>query len=433
MLGLTFEHSTYLAPRVFHLVVLNDDPKNQIYKLNYAYYVYMEPISSEVSRDFSRYIPNDIWQEIISILPIQSALRMCVSERFTELVYISVRKIDFDSVKHRKYYIHSNTDSYLRLWRFTRLTELNISNHSVFCKDIAKFTSLTSLSASNNLGLGNKDICGLVNLTHLNISGTCINDEGISSLTNLVTLTACAMYNDGITNAGVRDLVNLQYLRTDCDKISDLSACDQLQKLYVDDNTSYITGESLRRLTALVSLKLRHNDNVTDDDLSIMTNLRELSLCSNGTISDIGICTLTNLTSLDVSYSNINDISHLHQLVELKAIDSAIMCSLASLTNLTTLIIGRLHTRDYHIEISRLTTLTSLVFEYDTYTSESIRGLVLMRNLDIFYAAYGHWDISHMPNLETIYVHQPFMTYTGGSPKLRVIDNTSDIRLAQDT
>jgi len=395
----------------------------------------MELISSNMisSNMIPREIfPNDIWQEIISILPVQSALRMCVSKRFTELVYISVREIDLDSVKRHEYYIHTNMDQYIRLERFTRLTKLNISNHPVYCRDIARFTSLTSLSASENLGLTNGDVCELVNLTYLNISGTCINDSGISSLTNLVTLTACAMYNDGITDAGVRNLANLQYLRIDSDKISDISACDRLQRLYFDDEWSYISGDSLRRLTALVSLQLRYNDNVTDDDLSVMTNLCELSLCSNETITDDGVCTLTNLTSLDVSFSDINDISMLDQLVELKAFDCVLMGSLASLTNLTTLIIGRIHVGDgYHSTISRLTTLTTLVIEGSTYTDETIRGLVRMRHLDIFYAGQGHWDISHMTNLETIHAHIPYITYTGGSPNLRVFDEPSGIDLRQ--
>ena len=176
---------------------------------------------------------------------------------------------------------------------------------AITIKGIAYGTELEKLNLSE-LGLGDSDIVPLEhmkNLTTLWLSWNNIGDisalKGLTGLTTLI-MTGIGLGDDINANTSpldisvLEDLINLQELYLEYNKISDISV--------------------LENMTNLTKLGLHSNNISNIDALTNLINLEELMISYNQ-ITDVAILKeLKNLTRLDIFGNQIND----SQIEELK-------------------------------------------------------------------------------------------------------------------
>lgn len=178
----------------------------------------------------------------------------------------------------------------------TNLTKLNAKK---FCwarndRDSGKIENTEFLKLNNLTNLTELNICynqnitgidHLINLKILNIGGTTIKNNIITSLTNLTKLNI----NDNGTITNINNLINLKTLYA-------------ISSWGIDNN-------GISSLTNLTNLNVKNNKKITD--VNCLTNLQILNIENICGIDNIGISLLTNLTILNTeSNTKIDKISY---------------------------------------------------------------------------------------------------------------------------
>jgi hypothetical protein len=106
------------------------------------------------------------------------------------------------------------------------------------------------------------------------------------------------------------------FVRNEC-----LPLFQNLVKLDLSSNQSYITYEYLSSLTNLTNLCLKHNTAIKNTCLKKMSNLRELNIEGGFYINDKSLQKLVGLTSLNISYNPTITESTIHHLTNLTHLD----------------------------------------------------------------------------------------------------------------
>ena len=255
----------------------------------------------------------------------------------------------------------------------TNLRRLGLGRNGV--TDISPLSGLTNL---RTLGLSNNGIkdasalvavlSGLTNLTELHLRENRITD--ISSLSRLTHLTELRLGNNNITDiaplASLTDLTNLHLSYNQITDISPLSGLTHLTELR-------LAGNRVRDISPLLGLtnlrRLEFPRGITVPvlvrALSVLTDLTNLNL-SDSNIADVSVLipvlsVLTNLIDLNLSSNDITDISPLAILTNLKRLhlwnnNISDISVVAELTNLTELYMGNNSISD----ISAVVSLTNL-------------------------------------------------------------------------
>lgn len=256
------------------------------------------------------------------------------------------------------------------------LKKLFVSHLSTISfQDISKLTNLEYLSLNNNT-ITNQEICRLTNLKSLCLltNTLAINDDGISTLTNLTSLSL--FENRIISDEGIRGLTNLSKLG-----------------IRMHEKISFDTIYGLPYLTSLI-INVRHlsqNHALSDHEMfTTLTNLKSLNISRDRNFSNFTISKMTNLTSLDCSNSRqisnevIRSLTNLKKLV-MNNTDSIRDEGIENLTNLTTLsMIDNFKISNNGVR--RLTKLKTLYFGSSfsgmpKVTSQVFKELPFLRNL----------------------------------------------------
>jgi hypothetical protein len=139
------------------------------------------------------------------------------------------------------------------------------------------------------------------------------------------------------------------------------------------------SSPNLNRMTNLITLHARFCYKLTNNDISNLTNLTKLYIGYNGKINNINH--MTNLLELDVTYSNISDVSitKLINLTKLNTSDNCRITNVNHLTNLQTLIASGYDCGIDNNGISQLTNLTHL----DITRNNKINEISHLHNLHI--------------------------------------------------
>lgn len=167
-----------------------------------------------------------------------------------------------------------------------------------------------------------KDIEGLKNLEHLEITYSCLSEiKNLEKLKNLKTLILNGNKIKKIK--GLEKLINLEKLELDENQIDEIENLENLKNLnwfsLAENNITEIKG--LEANINLELLALPGNDIKEIKGLTSLTKLKELYLSEN-TISEInGLENLSELRILDLSKNLINEIKNIGNLGNLEKIN----------------------------------------------------------------------------------------------------------------
>ena len=218
------------------------------------------------------------------------------------------------------------------------LKYLNISDNEVDTTYyLGNLTNLTSLDIKSNNISDLSNLEKLVNLEQLILSGNDLSTVDISNLNKLTNLKIFEARECGLSNIDTIPTNNLMQLDLSNNKIEDISILEtasKLTNLFVSNNyIGDITGikncsemkvldlsynildsvEPLENLTSLEELNLEfcYLMNYELDSISKLVNLKELNLAKNYIYNIDLLASLTKLTKLNVSYTEVDDISNL--------------------------------------------------------------------------------------------------------------------------
>lgn len=324
------------------------------------------------------------------------------------------------------------TDDTLKL--LTNLTHLNLkTNERITDNGLIFLTKLTHLNLCQNRRIANEGISHLTSLNVLDISDSHITDDGIQDLTQLVVLTALG--NNNITLNVIQHFSNLttldlRFSDNEDDEVYNLPSLTRLTTLKANKNigdfeladltsltkldtggNEIITGESLKYLGNLISLKMRPEKTGEELDVTAikdLTNLKTLKF-NFEEITDEILSNLTNLTNL-FAESNVitdNSLKHLVNLRKLELMNEHFSDdSLTKLTNLKSLSMSR-NNLVTDKGIQPLTKLEYLrMFDCSKITNEGIECLTNLQSLQLM-NIYSITDIGilALPNLTCLELH----------------------------
>lgn len=218
--------------------------------------------------------------------------------------------------------IYLNAAFMINISHLTKLKTLKIHKSVITNEDISLLTNLTCLNISSNQILTNLNLNFCYQLTSLDISYTNIASDGITALTNLISLCIYDSQNikdfgtltnlqtleiydvSGVTNDGITNLTNLtSLLISNNTQITNLNIFTSLTNLQISEASS-ITNNNITNLTNLTYLNLNENSQITN--INSLIHLNTLRAAGYECIlDDEGITNLSNLTSLDI-YNNVN-------------------------------------------------------------------------------------------------------------------------------
>ena len=240
-------------------------------------------------------------------------------------------------------------------------------------------TGLTSLDLSQNFISDITPLSGLTNLTSLDLSYNTITD--ISPLSGLANLTRLRLHDNFFSDISpLSSLTNLTLLSLyDDTAITDRSVLSRLSNLSEPD----IPDANLRAAIKITMGK-SSDDPITGFEMAFLSELD----VTNSNISDLtGLELATNLTSLDLSNNNILDVS-----------------ALAGLTRLTELNLDRNSISDLSALSGALSNLTNLGELHLSYNSISdiapLSGLTNLRRLRLSYNSIS--DIAPLSGLTNL-------------------------------
>lgn len=355
-----------------------------------------------------------------------------------------------------------------KLWLFSKLDRLSISNLSAF-KDLSFLDhnnsieiltitdndSLKSLKGLENLsGLylleinDNKHLTSLqgieslTQLSSLKISGGCLN--GIEEIRTLKTLSAFTISDDdSLTNLrGIENLTNLSSLRISGNtRLTSLHGMENLKKLHLleIENNGVTDLRGIENLNSLNSLIISKNNSLTNlRGIENLDSLYSLVISGNNSLTNLqGIGNLKSVRSLEID--NDTNLTSLVRIEDLPNLDSLIISSnthlaglhgVENLKNLHLLIIKSngitnlqwLENLDslYSLEISGNNHLTSLqgiknlagIHLLRIESNDSITSLQEIENLKSLYSLEIEMDIhlkslqgiKNLPNLYSLYI-----------------------------
>jgi hypothetical protein len=190
----------------------------------------------------------------------------------------------FQYISNLKYLecgISSFSISHISNLIFLHTLKLSIYTKIDNIESFKKLKNLTYLDCGNISILTDEVLLSLPNLCHLTLISNLFTDNGISTLTNLISLH-CS-YNNNISNNSLYYLYNLKCLNLGYNKkINDLG---------------------LQTLTNLTYLHCGTNDNITDLSINKLHNLTYLHTGNNINISNKTISNLHKLKFLNIGYN----------------------------------------------------------------------------------------------------------------------------------
>lgn len=182
--------------------------------------------------------------------------------------------------------------------QMTFITSLNLMNYKIKNNTLRIFTNLTHLDIRNNKTVTNQELNFFTKLTSLRIcSNPYINDEGLSLLTNLEYLSLRGNFTNNSLSC-LTKLVSLDLSYNDINYNESIQNLKNLTHLGLCESRAYVSEETMKMLTCLVSLNLHSGYCVTNDSIGKLTNLTALDLSFNRKIQNDTLKLLTNLTSL---------------------------------------------------------------------------------------------------------------------------------------
>jgi Leucine-rich repeat (LRR) protein len=273
----------------------------------------------------------------------------------------------------------------------TQLTSLNLAGNQIGAAGAASLAALTQLTSldlgGNQIGdAGAASLAALTQLTSLDLGGNQIGDAGAASLAALTQLTSLDLTGNQIGAAGAASLAALTQLTSlnlgnnqiGAAGAASLAALTQLTSLDLWGNQIGDAGAaSLAALTQLTSLDLGGNQigAAGAASLAALTQLTSLDLGGNQ-IGDAGaasLAALTQLTSLNLGNNQIGD---------------AGAASLAALTQLTSLDLSENPTSETATFASWPRLVWLNLSGTDIQDLSPLRGL-LEEGLEATYAEYG--------------------------------------------
>lgn len=191
---------------------------------------------------------------------------------------------------------------------YLELEDKNIENLS----GLQYFTNLGYLNLNNNTITDLSVVSELDNLYGLNISGNPINS--LVGLNNLEALYAdnCSLNNSKIN--GLSTAIGLKELSLKDNNITDVSCLSNMELWLLD-----LSGNSNIDLSTIPSVEWDlYLDNCNISDITSLSGIQVSALqISNNPISDISPILGRDLWSLDISYTNITDVSNLTNIFSL--------------------------------------------------------------------------------------------------------------------
>jgi hypothetical protein len=257
-----------------------------------------------ISESHNIELPSDVWSYIIItlerglgegysriqkwLIPIFSL----VSKFFNQTVCEYIKPIWCRSLEPKNNsYITDSTLKHLSKC----ITELDLyCNHYITDDGLSQLASLKTLKLWYNSTIAGYGITKLTNLETLVLTiNTRITNASIYMLTNLKTLILTN--NDNITDAGISKLINLRTLAY------------SPPYLLKDDGfyRSYVTDDSISRLTNLTKLEIGKAKFITDKSIIHLTNLTSLSIRNQNTVTLESLTRLKNLKELNCKNSGI--------------------------------------------------------------------------------------------------------------------------------
>ena len=200
----------------------------------------------------------------------------------------------------------------------------NLSTSIIGDEFIRRFVNLRSFVATST-DVRSTALKGLAHLTHLDLTGhTRIYDTGIRLLTNLRSLVfgVCFIGDQGISQ--LTNLVSLDIDGTGYDNyVTDqgLALLTNITRLSIRRNQT-ITGATLTRLCSLKHLELMEKHAILDDDMvSLGSSLETLALSNNSRLTDKAIVALSSLTSLSLRVDHLISEEAIRKLTGLRSLE----------------------------------------------------------------------------------------------------------------
>ena len=347
------------------------------------------------------------------------------------------------------------------LANLTNLETLHLIGTNVL--DISALANLTNLEGLNLSRTNVSDISALANLTNLEglyLLNTNVSD--ISALANLTKLKWLVLENTGVSDvSALANLTNLEVLHLDLTNVSDISALANLPNLKelqlyfcplshasyhthvpalqakgirvkVEDQwieTKFDKQGSIYIPDANLAAAIRRKlglDEGAPITLLHMRNLRGSFSVAHAKVADLtGLQHAINLTRLDLSETNVSDISALANLTKLWQLNISYnpavsdISALANLTNLTWLKLNSTNVSD----ISALANLTKLKWlklrETNVWDVSAVANLPQLKELNLDDCPLSHASLhTHIPALQAKGITVSFTLPVGGCTTL---------------
>lgn len=265
-----------------------------------------------------------------------------------------------------------------------KIQELDISTSSISnLSGLENFTNLTSLNSSKNTITVAKPLNQLTKLENLNMSENPINTEILSTISNLSTLKELNMTNTQMNGDQLDYFKNLKNLETlilasnNISAIEKISTLTGLTKLDISVNTSFTDFSQVTSFNKLKELNVSGTGITTFEGIKSLANLEKLYAADNKEISSSGIDPIFEMNYDETEKPYLGNIKVLN-LSSLGTNGNRPSISFYNISYLTTL--EELHLASNEIEdISGITNLINLKYldlKYNNLTKDSIANLI---------------------------------------------------------
>lgn len=280
-----------------------------------------------------------------------------------------------------------------------------------------------------------RDICELLDLRELNLSGAEVTDGGLVHLKNLKKLEKLNLSGTGITDDGLSQLTDLTHLRvlalaSTLVGDSGLMYLNSLEKLEdLDISATRVTDAGLKQMSSSSQLRsLTIRSGMTDAGLAAVKKflLLEKLNVSRSKITDAGLINLAELETLrelnlwgcrKVTDAGVEKLSGLEELQTLVLTRTGVtersLQTIQHFDNITRLGLGYMHgpiTEAGMLPIQALTKLSHLALDGTQVTSDSLAQLAELKELRTLSLRLTKIDdtglehIAALPNLEALYL-----------------------------
>ena len=285
------------------------------------------------------------------------------------------------------------------LWTFTTLTLPETVTSSA---DLAYFTQLKSLSASNSTIDGWESLAKLTQLTELTLHNCTLSTKDLQAIASLPYLEKLTLSSCNLSSiSGLNGAKLLRYLNLKDNTIRDLmplTGMTQLETLDISHN-AVDNLSALSALSSLTTLDASYNSLISLVPLSTCPQLMTLNVSTNAISSLSGVENLTKLQKLDLSTNALTDVSALANCAALKDLNLSAnsLSDIGILANIT----GLEQLSFSHNAVSALPafskdcTLVSITGDHNKLTS--VAQLVGLSNLNTVVLDYN--SISNVNSL----------------------------------